>query len=78
MKWQYIQESFTVVAAMSKASSNFSEALCEAGIVDVVLNILCDADIQEAYMRNKVHNFPQENSSNKRQFGNVCLLICVS
>lgn len=54
VKWKCIKESFTVIAAMSKASSDFSEALCEAGIVEVVLNILSDPDIQDAYMRNKV------------------------
>ena len=52
--WKCIQEWFKSVVTNSKVSTNFCGALCEAGMVEVLQDILNNRDMRDAYMRNTV------------------------
>lgn len=52
--WRSTHEAFQNMVKFGRSSPNFSKALCEAGIVEVLQNILSNAQIQEAYYMHNV------------------------
>lgn len=52
--WTTVKESFEEMVEGAKHSSDFGKALCKAGIIKVVQDILSNSVIQGTYTRNNV------------------------